>query len=83
MRNYEKLIESGNKAQMEKLRENEHKRGFDNLDVRYSNRRIKEEQQELDHAIAIGDLEAIRREAADIANFAHMIIYRCDSILEN
>ena len=84
IRNYEDLLSAGNKAQLEKLEENSHKRGFDNIDLNYAHTRIKEEMSELDieinglpHDQRI-DFKKVRREAADVANFAHMIIFKCD-----
>lgn len=81
-RDYEKLIESGNKAQLEKLLQNEHKPGFEDIDIVYAYKRIKQEESELFWEIFNGkenvDFSKIRHEAADIANFAHMIIYKCD-----
>jgi phosphotransacetylase len=83
-RDYEKLLESGNKAQLEKLLLNEHKRGFENIDLNYASDRIEEELDELWVEIQMKnkDFSAIRKEAADIANFAHMIIYKCDQELK-
>lgn len=95
MRNYKALIESGNAAQLEKLMENEHKRGFENIDIPHAFRRMSEELDEahiemckygISNRLNVKPeksvLEAIRHEAANIANFAHMIIYRCDQELE-
>ena len=97
-RDYEKLISAGNKAQLEKLKlpENQHKRGFDDIDIHYAVKRITEEinelvketfkiQEKTGYLITIPidemDIEAVRKEAADVANFAHMIILKCDQEL--
>ena len=88
-RDYDGLLKSGNKAQLEKLKENENKCGFDKVDIFYATQRIADEQFEL--AVEVNNqmknekerLKSIRSEAADVANFAHMIIYRCDKELEN
>lgn len=82
-RNYEKLLESGNKAQLEKLLLNEHKKGFEDIDLDYAMNRIYQEIEELHEAHLFNDKDfsAIKKEAADIANFAHMIIYKCDQEL--
>lgn len=84
MRDYDNLLSAGNKAQLEKLEENPHKRGFDNIKLEYAHTRIKEEMAELNieingypHSQTI-DWQKVRREAADVANFAHMIIFKCD-----
>ncbi len=84
-RDYEALLEAGNKAQLEKLRENEHKDGFDDISIAYVMDRIEDEHMELEHAFDnVGDLgwESVRHEAADIANFAHMIILKCNKLIE-
>ncbi len=95
-RDYDSLIKAGNKAQLEKLKENEHKKGFDNIDLEYAFDRIEEELLELreelydvyhgDFACRIFkdqyDCVKVRKEAADIANFCHFIIYKCDQELK-
>lgn len=88
-RDYNKLINSGTTAQIEKLKENEHKKGFDNIDVYYAFKRIIEETEELKNELYQFcfkkkniDYNKARREAADIANFAHMIIYFCDRMMK-
>ena len=97
MRDYTALLEAGNKAQREKLGQNWYKEGFDDIDIEYATNRIKDEFEELTNEIwiisyAMGctnywhkenkDYKKIRHEAADIANFAHMIILACDKELE-
>jgi hypothetical protein len=96
-RNYADLINAGVIAQIEKLRDNEHKPGFDNIDIEYATRRVGEEHEELLNEIykitesggVINywhkdnkDFSKIRKEAADIANFAHMLIFKCDQELK-
>jgi len=80
MRDYNKLLEAGNKAQLEKLKENEHKEDWESMPFEYKCIRLHEEHHEFtDELIAINrDYAKIRHEAADIANFAHMIILACD-----
>lgn len=91
MRDYTALLEAGNKAQLEKLEENGHKEGFDDIDISLCEERLKDEVKELDKEIwdeyyeeyfENMDYKKIRHEAADIANFAHMIILACDKELE-
>jgi len=80
-RDYKKLLESGNKAQLEKLKNNEHKSGFENLDIDYAFERLKEEVHELLvelQGVKERNPSDIRSEAADVANFAYMIILKCD-----
>lgn len=90
-RNYKELFESGNKAQLEKLEENEHKRGYDNIGLGYARERIKRKCEEL--FIELGfipltnphfkpAIERVREKAANVANFTHMIIFKCDKILK-
>ncbi len=96
MRDYTALLEAGNKAQLEKLRKNGHKKSFDMMDIMELFELLDIERLELDQEIyrmstyngnivkcfrANIDLTKIRHEAADIANFAHMIILACDKEL--
>lgn len=87
MREYDELLNSGNAAQVEKLKMNKHKRGFENIDIGYAEKRLNEECRELYLEIygrIDGEFktEKVRHEAADIANFAHMIIFKCDQLLK-
>ena len=84
MESIKKLIQAGNKAQLEKLHEHGHKNGFDNIDIDYAQSRIWDEWSELvvESSLKNRDHKKIRHEAADIANFAHMIILQCDKIIE-
>ena len=86
MRNNNKLLAAGNAAQIEKLNLYSHKPGFD-LAIKNSfkdlDRLLKNECVELDMEINgvfsdDMDIKAIRLEAADVANFAHFIIMKCD-----
>lgn len=81
-RDYNGLFDAVFPAMLEKLKENEHKCGWDNIEPEYALGRIFDEYLELKDAIPKGDMEEIRREAADVANFAAMIIYQCDKELE-
>ncbi len=96
-RNYDELFIRGTNAQREKLEENDYKEGFDNIDIYYAFGGLSKERDELLLAIAILELgldvpgeintqetgyKTIRREAADVDNFAHMIILKCDKELE-
>ena len=87
-RDYKKLFKAGKKAQLEKLLMNEHKDGFECIDIEYASDRIEEEWNELSAEVMLidtwedePDYKKIRHEAADIANFAHMIILACDKEL--
>jgi len=87
MRDYSNLLDAGVAAQLEKLKENEHKKGFEDVDIYYVYRRIHDEYRELGEEIFYDkfqnniDYNKVRREAADIANFAHMIIVKCNQEL--
>lgn len=88
MRDYDKLLQAGNKAQMEKLKIHDNKDGFDDIDIYYLYYRIKAEVEELKGELFANygkqklscmiDHRATRHEFADIANFAHMGILACD-----
>lgn len=89
-RDYKALLEAGNKAQMEKLEQNGHKEGFDDSDIFQLESDMVNEVSELEDEIYdeftcietdLLDYAKIRHEAADIANFAHMIILACDKEL--
>jgi hypothetical protein len=86
IRDYDGLIKAGVKAQIEKLNLNKHKKSFDKVTLSYAYRRLKDEMEELRIALASRPIsnkryEDIRKEFADIANFAHMGIYHCDQEL--
>ena len=61
-------------AMEEKLRQNEHKGGWNACDHEYLLNRLLDEYQELVKAVAEYDAEAILEEAADVANFCVMIV---------
>ena len=79
MRDHTKLIEAGTRAQMEKLIENNHKPPLDLVTPDYCKTRILQEMGEL---LGVDTPEAMRREAADIANFCHALILWCDKEVE-
>lgn len=84
MRDYDELLKAGNAAQLEKLKENEHKSGFNDINIDYAFKRLTEEVEELRKELfdktgnGTYHIFNTRSEAADIANFAHMIILACD-----
>ena len=88
---YRRLLAAGNAAQLEKLKENGHKDGFEQIGMDYAWKRLEEEMSELSRELCIIPLTGpgyhkairkVRREAADVANFAHMIILKCDGLLQ-
>ncbi len=85
-RNYSALLYAGNRAQLEKLNQNGHKGGWDEP-IESLFKKLRTETYELAHEIHLvgpeyRDPGAIRHEAADVANYAHMIIQKCDRELE-
>ena len=87
-RDIDLLFQHGNQAQREKLEQYEHKEDWMDLPITTLYAFIMGELEELQHEIAVFDimdnpdnLADIRKECADIANYAHMIIQRCDSEL--
>lgn len=92
MRNYEELLKAGNAAQLEKLKQNEHKSGFDDMPIQDSIKGIEAEAFELYEIFYSGkkpselskkELQKMRHEAADIANYCHMLILKIDKEIEN
>lgn len=91
MRDHLPLLKAGNLAQLEKLLENEHKESYDGMSVVEAFRLKEAEMEELrkeifdsrGFVIENPDYEKIRREAADNANFDHIIILECNRVLGN
>lgn len=85
-RNIDALLAAGNLAQREKLQQNGHKEGFSTFkshDINFLYHRLVSETVELKNEVDVlkYDYNKIRNEAADVANFAHMIILACDKEL--
>jgi len=82
-RDYNLLLKEGRKAQIEKLKENDHKCGFDTERVEILFQKLIVETLELRVEVYAlkRDWKKIRREAADVANFAFMIILKCVQML--
>lgn len=83
-RNINNLINAGNTAQIEKLNENDHKEGFEELRVDECYVGAREELDEVYEEIIkpVIDYKKARREFADVANYAHMGILACDKMIE-
>ncbi len=77
---YKNLIADGNKAQLERLKANSHKKGFDDIEIEYALDSIRKKTEELQVALSCYNSEVMRDKAADIANFAHMVILKCDKL---
>ncbi len=84
-RDYKRLLREGKKAMKEKLKENDHKCGFDvesiNILFKKLQAKVYELQDELQVQPKLYDLKAIRHEAADVANYAFMIILKCVQLM--
>lgn len=90
-RDYTALLEAGNAAQIEKLEMNGHKKGFDEgIYELFTDLMNETYELELElyadypesFKVESVDYAKARHEAADIANFAHMIILACDKELK-
>lgn len=87
MKKYMKLLEHGNKAQLEQMNANNHKTGWDNFPIELSTAYIKINLDNLLDAVygergklmTSRSTKDIRRIAANIANYAHMIVLKCDN----
>lgn len=91
-RDYNKFLRAGNKAQLEKLKMNEHKSDINNQDLFYVFRRMEEELEELRKELFDKDgfrkpyytinFMAARHEFADNGNFSFMGISTCNKELK-
>lgn len=92
MRNYKELWEAAVAAGTEKLEENIDKGGLQ-IDIFYADKRIKDESKEVHEEvvdllgvhqrdISAVNLEAARREFADVLNFAAMGILECNRLIK-
>ena len=76
-----RLLEAGNAAQLEKLAQYSEQTGMMNMPYDLAAEKLCEEVVELEKALIGANYNEIRLEAADIANYAHTIIRRCDNLL--
>jgi len=94
MSKYNKLIKAGNKAQIEKMEENSHKDEFQKrwnnfpIDISiYHMKRNMKKLIETEFEMKPNDdkiyYEILRMKAANIANYAHMIILKCDKMIQS
>lgn len=83
-RNHYALLDAGERAQLEKLEANDHKGGWGEIPLNELAASCSIEVWELTDELLKEpiDYEKVRAEAADVANYAHMIIQRCDKMLE-
>lgn len=76
-KHYSKIILWFGEEMRQRLLLNRYKTGWDRLSMSDLKRHLTEEVKELYYAMDIGDQDNIRKEAADVANFAMMIADRC------
>jgi NTP pyrophosphatase (non-canonical NTP hydrolase) len=79
---YKEKITLFSRAMLEKLNENSNKGSWESCELDYLFCRLQEEVRELQHAVYENSspLDAIRREAADVANFVMMIADNCGAL---
>ena len=90
---YNELFEHGNKAQLEQMVKNEHyKSGWDDFGLGAGFKGIRKNAIKIEDQLYTLftrqgrkkdsiDFESVRKRAANIANFAHMMILDCDKEL--
>lgn len=88
-RDYDELFIRGTNAQREELDNNDHKGEFGEINIRYAYSNIAVNAKTMAALLDLPKscdrhvyLVNARAAAADIANFAHMIILKCDKELE-
>jgi len=84
MRDYKSLLESGNKAQMEKLLENGFKQDWQDMDFDDIAGLIYEESEEVHEELIKRnpDYKLLKYECADLMNGLNFMIMLCDKELE-
>ena len=80
MRNYRKLLKTGNRAQRKKLKENQHKKNWEEMSQQELAELLDEEYNEVFNELThdITDYKALKYECADLANACHMMILFCE-----
>lgn len=82
---YSKMFKAGNKAQLEQMVKNDHKKGWDNTHMSWAIKKIGEHLPEMNittfYKRPVSSYVRLRKLAADVANLAQMIILRCDKII--
>lgn len=82
--NYDKMFQAGTAAQLEQMIKNEHKVGWDNFPLVDASDAIDHHLKNM--CVEIwndNDLREIKRMAANIANYVHMIILKCNKGLSD
>lgn len=85
MRNYDKLLDAGNNAQLIKLRRDHHKKDWNDMSFDEMNSLIYEEYEELHDELITRtpDYNLIKFECADLMNALNFMVCHCDKILES
>ena len=80
MRKYRKLLRIGKKAQRKKLKENKHKKDWEDMSFDEIASLLYEESEEVHEEITTRkpDYQSIKYECADLANACHMMIMYCE-----
>lgn len=89
---YDEMFEAGNKAQLEQMIKHKHYTGWDNFGIGAGFEGIRKNAIKIESQLytlftrqgkkkVSVDYESVRKRAANIANFAHMMILDCDKEL--
>ena len=82
---YDEMFKAGNEAQLEQMVKNEHKEGYDKIDINYAIDKIVDKADELWVRMRVkeNNYVEIKTSAAHIANYAQMIILKCNKEIKN
>ena len=81
---YDEMFKAGNKAQLEQMIKNEHKEGWDDIDILFALMKISEHIPEAKQCWFKNPEQwgLLRKYASDMSNLSHMIILKCDKKLK-
>jgi len=85
LRNIDELLQIGNQAQREKLKENQYKKNWEDMSQQELAELLDEEYDEVFEELThdITDYKALKYECADLANACHMMILHCEREMGN
>ena len=85
MRDYKSLLEAGNKAQMEKLEQNGHKKDWKDMSQQEISELIDEEYDEVFSEMSLNptNYKLLRLECGDLKNALDFMICLCDKEINN
>ena len=93
---YDELLKIGNKEQLKQMVKYNHKTGYENIDIKFAYKMIKKNMRALWKEIYLKPFlfmisgmlvrnytwhREIIKKAADIANYSHMLICKCNKEL--